>query len=401
MYPNFYYIFQDWFGLEIDGLKLINSFGFFVAMSFILANYIMTKELKRKFNDGVLGKKQFITILKGKAFSVSDYVTAAITGFIIGFKFLPVLIDFSVVNNDPQSYILSTKGDFIYGLLVMLAFLGFNYWQDKKQRLPEIVKEQKQIDPSYHMGAITMAAFIGGIFGAKLFHILENMSQFYANPMDSIMSFSGLTYYGGLIVGAASVLFVAHKRGIPVLHMLDVGGPAMMLAYGTGRIGCHVSGDGDWGIVNELPKPKWMNLLPDWMWAYNYPNNVNKVCNPFTETDPRYLENINCDFNETPFLIANVFPTPLYEAIACALLFFILWMLRKRLKYAGVLFGIYLILNGLERFLIEKIRVNTIMDTFNMTQAEIISFSLMFLGVLLILFSLNKKISVKGNDNVA
>lgn len=401
MYPNFYYIFQDWFGIEIDGLKLINSFGFFVAMSFILANYIMTKELKRKFNDGVLGKKQFITILKGKAFSVSDYVTAAITGFIIGFKFLPVLIDFSVVNNDPQSYILSTKGDFIYGLLVMLAFLGFNYWQDKKQRLPEIVKEQKQIDPSYHMGAITMAAFIGGIFGAKLFHILENMSQFYANPMDSIMSFSGLTYYGGLIVGAASVLFVAHKRGIPVLHMLDVGGPAMMLAYGTGRIGCHVSGDGDWGIVNELPKPKWMNLLPDWMWAYNYPNNVNKVCNPFTETDPRYLENINCDFNETPYLIANVFPTPLYEAIACTLLFFILWMLRKRLKYAGILFGIYLILNGLERFLIEKIRVNTIMDSFNMTQAEIISFSLMLLGVLLIVFSLNKKIPVKGNDNVA
>ena len=401
MYPNFYYIFQDWFGLEIDGLKLINSFGFFVAMSFILANYIMTKELKRKFNDGVLGKKQFITILKGKAFSVSDYVTAAITGFIIGYKFLPVLIDFSVVNNDPQSYILSTKGDFVYGLLVMLAFLGFNYWQDKKQRLPQVVKEQKQIDPSYHMGAITMAAFIGGIFGAKLFHILENMSQFYANPMDSILSFSGLTYYGGLIVGAASVLFVAHKRGIPVLHMLDVGGPAMMLAYGTGRIGCHVSGDGDWGIVNELPKPKWMNLLPDWMWAYNYPNNVNKDCNPFSETDPRYLENINCDFNETPYLIANVFPTPLYEAIACTILFFILWMLRKRLKYAGVLFGIYLILNGLERFLIEKIRVNNNMDNFNMTQAEIISFSLMLLGTLLIVFSLNKKIPVKGNDNMA
>jgi prolipoprotein diacylglyceryltransferase len=401
MYPNFYYIFQDWFGLEIDGLKLINSFGFFVAMSFILANYIMTKELKRKFNDGVLGKKQFITILKGKAFSVSDYVTAAITGFIIGYKFLPVLIDFSVVNNDPQSYILSAKGDFIYGLLVMLAFLGFNYWQDKKQRLPQVVKEQKQIDPSYHMGAITMAAFIGGIFGAKLFHILENMSQFYANPMDSILSFSGLTYYGGLIVGAASVLFVAHKRGIPVLHMLDVGGPAMMLAYGTGRIGCHVSGDGDWGIVNELPKPKWMNLLPDWMWAYNYPNNVNKDCNPFSETDPRYLENINCDFNETPYLIANVFPTPLYEAIACTILFFILWMLRKRLKYAGVLFGIYLILNGLERFLIEKIRVNNNMDNFNMTQAEIISFSLMLLGTLLIVFSLNKKIPVKGNDNMA
>jgi prolipoprotein diacylglyceryltransferase len=175
----------------------------------------------------------------------------------------------------------------------------------------------------------------------------------------------------------------------------------MMLAYGTGRIGCHVSGDGDWGIVHELPKPKWMNLLPDWMWAYNYPNNVNKDCNPFSETDPRYLENINCDFNETPYLIANVFPTPLYEAIACTILFFILWMLRKRLKYAGVLFGIYLILNGLERFLIEKIRVNNNMDNFNMTQAEIISFSLMLLGTLLIVFSLNKKIPVKGNDNMA
>lgn len=401
MYPNFYYIFQDWFGIEIDGLKLINSFGFFVAMSFILANFIMSKELKRKFKDGVLGKKQYVTIVKGKAFSVSDYITAGITGFIIGFKFLPILLDFSVVNNDPQSYILSGKGDFIYGLLVSIAFLGFNYWQDKKQRLAQPISEKKEIDPSFHMSSITMAAFIGGIIGAKVFHILENLSQFYANPMDSILSFSGLTYYGGLIVGAASVLFVAHKRGIPVLHMLDVGGPAMMLAYGTGRIGCHVSGDGDWGIVNELPKPNWMSFLPDWMWAYNYPNNVNKVCNPFVETDPRYLQNINCDFNETPYLIANVFPTPFYEAIACTILFFILWMLRKKIKFAGLLFGIYLILNGLERFLIEKIRVNTIMDSFNMTQAEIISFSLMLLGVLLIIFSLNKKIPVKGNDTVA
>jgi phosphatidylglycerol:prolipoprotein diacylglycerol transferase len=384
MYPNFYYIFRDWFGVELNGLKLVNSFGFFVAVSFLLASIFMGKELKRKFKDGILGEGKLVKYWVGKPYSQADYITSAVTGFIIGFKFLPLIFDFSLANDNPQDYLLSSKGNLLMGILLGGAFAGFNYWQDKKQRLPEPVEKTRLIDPSYYMGELTLAAFVGGIIGAKLFHILENMSEFAADPIGSIVSFSGLTFYGGLIVGGGAVLYIAKKRGIPFLHMLDVGGPAMMLAYGVGRIGCHVSGDGDWGIENTAPKPGWMSFLPDWMWSYDYPHNVNSIGVPLPGCEA--LQHCN-------HLVPPVFPTPFYETVMALILFLILWSIRKRLKYAGLLFGIYLVMNGLERFLIEKIRVNTIMDFLGMkvTQAEIISTSLMILGVILIIFALKRK----------
>ena len=222
------------------------------------------------------------------------------------------------------------------------------------------------VDPSFFMGELTLAAFVGGLLGAKFFHILENLDEFAQDPVGSIISFSGLTFYGGLIVGGLAVIYYARKRGIPFLHMLDVGGPAMMLAYGTGRIGCHVSGDGDWGIANLDPKPDWMSFLPDWMWSYDYPNNVNSVGVPL----PGCFDVQHCNH-----LVPSVFPTPFYETIMALVLFLILWSLRKRLQYAGTLFGIYLVMNGFERFMIEKIRVNTIMEFagIRFTQAELIS----------------------------
>ncbi len=384
MYPNFYYIFRDWFGVELNGLKLINSFGFFVAVSFLVTSVLMAKELKRKFNDGILGEGKIMRYWVGKPFSKSDYITSAITGLILGFKFMPLLFNFSLANENPQEYLLSSQGSVWMGLLLGVLFVGFNYWQDKKQRLDQPVEKTKLIDPSHYMGELTLAAFVGGLLGAKLFHILENLSDFKADPVGAIISFSGLTFYGGLIVGGAAVLYFARKKGIKPLHMLDVGGPTMMLAYGLGRIGCQVSGDGDWGIVNTAPKPGWMSFLPDWMWSYDYPNNVNSIGVQI----PGCNEVQHCNH-----LVPSVFPTPFYETVVAFLLFLLLWSLRKRIKYAGLMFGIYLVLNGLERFLIEKIRVNTIMDFLGMkvTQAEIISSTLMILGVILILFAIKRK----------
>lgn len=384
MYPNFYYIFRDWFGWELNGLKLVNTFGFFVAVSFLLASLFMSKELKRKFREGILGEGRLVKYFIGRPATTSEYATSVITGFILGYKFLPLVFDFSLANNDPQAYILSGQGSFLWGLLCAAIFTGITYWQDKKHRLPVPEERTRVVDPSGYMGELTLAAFIGGLLGAKLFHILENLSEFRANPMDSIISFSGLTFYGGLIVGGGAVLYVARKRGIPVLHMLDVGGPAMMLAYGIGRIGCQVSGDGDWGIVNTAPKPGWMSFLPDWCWSYDYPHNVNNVGVPI----PGCIDS-HCMHLEPP-----VFPTPFYETLMSLLLFFILWKLRKRIRYAGVMFAIYMVFNGIERFLIEQIRVNTIIDFLGMkvTQAEIISICMIIFGLLLLIFAIKRKI---------
>jgi prolipoprotein diacylglyceryltransferase len=167
-----------------------------------------------------------------------------------------------------------------------------------------------------------------------------------------------------------------------MLHVVDASAPALMLAYGIGRIGCHLSGDGDWGIVNVNPKPNALSFLPDWMWSFTYPHNVIN----------EGVKIANCAGQHCAVLPEPVYPTPLYEAIACILLFCFLWIIRKKITVPGVFFSIYLLLNGIERFLIEQIRVNTLyhIGGYGITQAQIISSVLILLGITGILY-FNKK----------
>jgi prolipoprotein diacylglyceryltransferase len=157
-----------------------------------------------------------------------------------------------------------------------------------------------------------------------------------------------------------------------------------MLSYAVGRIGCHVAGDGDWGIVNNNPKP---SFLPDWLWAYNYPNNVNGVDTKMTD----------CIYNDQYCyqLAEPVYPTPLYETAMCLVIFGILWYYRKKIIVPGVLFFMYLAFNGVERFLIEQIRVNEKYNFAGMsfTQAQLISSLLIIIGItgIIILLKRHKK----------
>lgn len=164
--------------------------------------------------------------------------------------------------------------------------------------------------------------------------------------------------------------------------MIDIGSPGMMLAYAVGRMGCHLSGDGDWGIENLTPKPQWLNWAPDWVWAFKYPHNVIHEGVPITGCVGKFC-------NELPI---GVFPTPLYESVICLLLFALLWALRTRIQIPGLLFSIYLIVNGLERFTIELIRVNTKYHIFglNPTQAELISFTFILSGIAGVFYFTNR-----------
>ncbi|MBL4657870.1 MAG: prolipoprotein diacylglyceryl transferase, partial [Flavobacteriales bacterium] len=166
--------------------------------------------------------------------------------------------------------------------------------------------------------------------------------------------------------------YYAQKHGLGVIHMLDSAGPCLLLSYGVGRIGCQVAGDGDWGIPNDAPKPDWMSFLPDWVWAYDYPNNVLGLDLKTSFINDGYAS-----------ITGNAWPTPLYESVVCILLFFVLWSIRKKFTIPGMMFSVYLILNGVERFLVEKIRVNTVYTIFDaeITQAEIISTVLFLTGV--------------------
>jgi prolipoprotein diacylglyceryltransferase len=218
-----------------------------------------------------------------------------------------------------------------------------------------------------------MIAAVSGVIGAKIFHNLENFDLFLSDPLGQLLSFSGLTFYGGLIFGAISVIWYANKFNIKIKHLIDSSAPALMLAYGIGRIGCQMSGDGDWGIVNLAPKPDWMGFLPDWMWSYTFPHNVINAGIPID----------GCVGNFCYQLANPVWPTAFYEVVMSLILFGILWFLRKRINIPGMLFFIYFIFNGIERFFIEKVRVNTEYNILGgITQAEIISFLLIITGFL-------------------
>ncbi|MDP3462408.1 MAG: prolipoprotein diacylglyceryl transferase [Bacteroidales bacterium] len=370
MYPRISDFVNDVFGTGFNWP--VQSYGFFLALAFVAGGYTLWLELKRKENEG------FLTARKVPAGARSpgwiDRLVTFVVGFIAGFKFFLLFDDYQSFADDPQGSLLSLQGNVWIGLLVGGLMLAWSYYSEK--RVGGKANEDEYIYPYQHTPMLVLIAAIAGIVGAKLFHIFENMAEFSSDPMGALLSLDGLTFYGGLLVAAGAVAWYGQKNGIHWRLMGDMVAPGLILAYGVGRMGCHVAGDGDWGIVNTLAKPDWLFLLPDWLWAYDYPNNILGEGIPIPGCDGSYC-----------FRLAEpVFPTPVYETTLSLIIFGVLWFLRKKFSVPGVLFAIYLILNGIERFAIEQIRVNNTFDLLGITvtQAQVISTSLIIVGIILL-----------------
>jgi phosphatidylglycerol---prolipoprotein diacylglyceryl transferase len=164
------------------------------------------------------------------------------------------------------------------------------------------------------------AAIVGGVVGSRVDYIIQNWDEVSGDVVGNIFSGSGLVFFGGLIGGALGVGLWARWRGFLGWELADCGSYAIAIGYAIGRIGCQVSGDGDYGEPSDLP------------WAMSYPEGT------VPTTD-------------------EVHPTPVYETLAMGFVTLLLWNLRDRLP-PGMLFGLYLLLGGLERFLVEFIRRN-------------------------------------------
>lgn len=378
MYPTLYHALLDLTGLDWPVLKFLNSFGFFVAIAFMAAYWTLVLELKRKEGIGLI-KASTRKVIVGEGAKPGELALQGLTGFILGWKGLYILLHTAEVTADPPGFLLSGKGNFIGGIALAALFVWLLWREKEKKKLKEPKEETVIVHPAQHGGNITLTAALWGFIGAKVFHWLESPKDF----MDLLATgsirdiISGLTMYGGLIVAGIMVVRYFRKNGMAILPSMDAAAPGLMLAYGIGRLGCQVAGDGDWGIANTAPKPGW---IPQWLWSYDYPNNVNAVLGPHRGGyvgEP--ITNGTCFEGYCTHLVPGVYPTPLYETIMCLLLFAALWWLRKRIGLPGVLFCAYLIMNGVERFLIEHIRVNNLfLGTW--TQAEVISLSLVILG---------------------
>lgn len=416
MYPNLQYAFRDIFGVDVNLLRYINSFGFFVAIAFLLAAFVLTLELKRKERSGLLHGTD-VKIIIGKPASIAELLLNFGLGFLLGYKFVGLFVSGNTSQVDPQEFIFSSEGSWVAGILLAIIFAGIKWWEKNKRKLKTPEERTIRIWPHDRIGDIVIFAALFGFLGAKIFHNLENWNEFWKSPIEALLSFSGLTFYGGLICATLAIWYYSRKHKIWFRHLCDAAAPALLIGYAIGRIGCQVSGDGDWGILNsayissntdatilssdsesfernikahtnyylrefnitdlsDVPHksvvaPSW---LPVWMVAYQYPHNVINSGTPIK----------GCSAGQYCQQLPNpVFPTAFYETIMSFILFGILWAIRKRFIIPGTLFAFYLILNGIERFLIEKIRVNTTYSIFGFhpTQAELISASMIIFGI--------------------
>jgi phosphatidylglycerol---prolipoprotein diacylglyceryl transferase len=387
MYPNLYYAFKDLFGVNLPFLRFINTFGFFVAIAFLVAAWLLTIELRRKSKQGLLHPTE-IEVTVGQPATIGELLTNFLLGFVLGYKILALFFLGGAAVQDPQAFIFSKQGSWPLGIGLGLLFAGLKWWEKRKQRLEKPETRKVRLWPQDRVGEITILALVFGLLGAKLFDIFENWSDFLKYPAAYLLSPSGLTFYGGLICATIAIIIYARKHKIPLVHLADAIAPPLMIAYAIGRIGCQVAGDGDWGIVNTNPKP--FSWLPDWMWSFTYPHNVNEAGVPIQGCIGRFC-------NQLP---QPVYPTPFYETIMGLILFAVLWSLRKKIRPYGALFALYLIVNGIERFLIETIRVNNRMNFFGLqpTQAEVIAVGLVLVGIGLWVFLVQrqKKNSVRA-----
>jgi len=201
-----------------------------------------------------------------------------------------------------------------FGLAFALAFLACGLVLARRLR-----EMDRPVDWAYE---IVFAALLGGVVGARGYFVIQNYSQVKHDLVGSIFSGSGLVWYGGAIGGALGVILWMRWRRVIELRMFDACATVLALGYALGRIGCQVSGDGDYGIRSHLP------------WAMGYPHGT-------VPTPPG----------------VTVQPTPIYETLAMGLVAYLLWQLRDRVR-PGVVFALYLVLSGLERFLVEFIRRN-------------------------------------------
>jgi phosphatidylglycerol---prolipoprotein diacylglyceryl transferase len=195
-------------------------------------------------------------------------------------------------------------------------------------------------------------AGLAGIAGARLYHVLESPAEFFSDPWPQLISRFGFAWFGGFLGGFTALLILARREKIPTLTFLDACSPAAAVGYAIGRIGCLLSGDGDYGIRTSLP------------WGMSFPNGVV----PTTE---------------------RVHPTPLYEFFIWLVIAWVLWRIGAHVlqqnKSAGLVFSAYLILTGISRFLIEIIRLNP-RSFFGMSNAQAASVVSVVLGVILWFF---------------
>lgn len=243
-----------------------------------------------------------------------------------------------------------------YGLMLAMGFIVASY-------LLTLELKRKNLDPNLGNN-ITLIALIGGIAGSKILFLLEHFNLFIADPIGMAFSPSGLTFYGGFILATILIYSYVKKKGVKFLAIADSVSPGLLLGYGIARIGCHLSGDGDYGFPTTLP------------WGTNYSKGTyppSAAFKNFPEITSQFPNGIVPDNT-------LCHPTPVYEFLLCAVLFAIMWKWKKSVRPDGKMFMLYLVFAGGERFTLEFFRLNPRL-AFGLSEAQLIALVLIAVGL--------------------
>jgi len=247
-----------------------------------------------------------------------------------------------------------------FGVCMFLAFVVAG-------TITRIELRRKGYPPERAWDFVFMAV-IGGIIGAKAYYVLLNYDRLLADPTGMILSRGGLVWYGGLIGGAALVVREIRKRRLPLNAMADAMAPALALSYAVGRVGCFLVGD-DWG----RPTDSWVGIaFPEG----SPPTTRENIEALGIAVDPALVER----FGE----VLPVHPTQLYEVGISTLIFLVLWKLRLRRLPAGWIFSFWLVLAGIERFLVEFLRAKDDRFFGTFTLAQLFSVGVIVVGLIFI-----------------
>lgn len=269
----------------------------------------------------------------------------------------------------PELFKIGPFTVYSYGLMLGVGFITASVILGRELK-------RKGMDAS--MGnTITLLAIVFGVVGSKILFVLENWDSFLRTP-SLIVSPGGLTWYGGFFLATVAIWLFTRKRKTPFLSICDAAAPGLMLGYGIARIGCHLAGDGDYGMPTDLP----------WAAVYSngtYPPSV--AFQGFPEVVQKY--GVNGVVPDT----LPVHPTPIYEFLTALGGFAILMSLRKKNWPNGALFMVYLVIAGIARFLVEFIRINPRIFA-GLSEAQLISVLLIaggFIGFVKLVGSSQKK----------
>ncbi len=240
-----------------------------------------------------------------------------------------------------------------YGIMMMVGFIMGGWLIGLELRRRGLRQE--------YAADITVAAVIGGIIGAKLWYVA------ITKDLGALFDRGGLVWYGGFVGGAAAVLLNGWRLRVPVRWTLHLTAPALAAAYALGRVGCFLVND-DYGRPTEVA------------WGMKFPQGLP----PSTAANMTQLFGITMPPGVDPAAVLAVHPTQLYEAAAMLLVFAVLWSLRKSARPIGWLFGLYLVLAGSERFLVEFLRAKDDRLFGPFTVAQVTSVILVMIGAALL-----------------